>query len=92
MKKYYLEEDVYDLVEEESFKIPKEQFDTEQEFEVRIPFTGYYSLKIKCKDAQYAMLEVLRANNIVGITSLEKTETFIEHVEEDETICFTLDE
>lgn len=42
-------------------------FDTDEEIEVRLPFEGYYSIKIKCNDPQIAMIEALRADKIWGL-------------------------
>lgn len=70
---------------EDDIEFDKSEFDTEQEIEVRIPFKGYYSLKVKCKDPQVAMAEVLKVNKIVGITDLTDTETHIEDIFEEET-------
>jgi hypothetical protein len=54
----------------EGVEFDKSLFDTDQEIEVRIPFDGYYSLKVKCKDPQVAMTEVLKANRDIGIMSI----------------------
>lgn len=72
---------------DENYQPPKDLFSTEEEIEVRIPFTGYYSIKVKCKDEQIAMLEVLRANELIGITSIEGTEEVIGDMIIDETYC-----
>lgn len=55
---------------EKNIEFDKSSFDTDQEIEVRIPFNGYYSLKVKCKDPQIAMAEVLKVNRDIGIMSI----------------------
>ncbi len=89
MKEVYIEDDILCLVDNDSVEYAEGTFETENEVEVRIPFHGYYSLKVQCKDLQMAMLEVLRCVELVGITSIEGVETVIETVEEDETHCVT---
>lgn len=59
-------------------------FDTDQEVEVRIPFTGYYSLNIKCTDPQVAMAYTLGAVRYAGIDMFD-SEMEIEELEESET-------
>ena len=60
-------------------------FQTDKEIEVRIPFTGYYSLKFKCKNPQVAMACALEANRDIGINSLVGTETIIEDIIDEDT-------
>lgn len=67
-------------------------FDTNQEVEVRIPFEGYFSLKVKCKDAQVAMVAVLKANSDIGIMHLEGGKIEIEDVLEKETYSLIVKE
>lgn len=55
---------------EEDVEFDRSEFETDQEIEVRVPVEGYLSLKIKCKNPQVAMAEVLKANRDIGIMSL----------------------
>ena len=75
---------------EEDFQSDKSEFDTEQQIEVRIPFTGYYSLKVTCKNPQVAMMEVLRANKEIGIMSIEGSNWEIEDIDEEEAYSIIL--
>lgn len=62
----------------------EELFNTDKEVEVRIPFTGYYSLRLKCKDQQVAMSYVLQAVRYAGL-DMVGAEEVIGDIEEDET-------
>ena len=87
MKKIFIEEDTLDLIDNDSVEYAEGMFATEDEIEVRIPFNGYYSITVKCKDPQTAMLEVLKMDDVIGITSIEGTNTIIEDADIDETYC-----
>jgi len=88
MRKYVIEEDTLECVEHQEVNHPEGVFDTEEVIEVRVPFTGYYTLNVKCKEHQSAMLEVLRANHTIGLSSLTGVETVIDVLDIDETYCF----
>lgn len=70
---------------EDDIEFDTSHFKTENKIEVRIPFTGYYTLTIPCDDPQIAIVEVLKVNRDVGIMSLVGGDYKIESVEEDET-------
>lgn len=63
----------------------KSEFNTEQEIEVRIPFEGYYSLKIHCKNPQVAMAEALKIDRDIGILSVVGSDMKIEDANIEET-------
>lgn len=84
MNKIQISEEYFQKYEEE-FEFDKSEFKTEQEIEVRIPITGYYSLKVNCKDPQVAMAEVLKANRYIGVMDIEGCELEVEDVIENET-------
>lgn len=65
-------------------ELDNDLFDTDKEIEVRIPFTGYYPIKIKCKDEQSAMAYVIGATRYAGI-GMFCNEPIIEDILDEET-------
>ena len=90
MGKHKITNEYHALYEDEDIEFDKSLFETDQEIEVRIPFEGYYSLKVKCKDPQVAMVEVLKANRDIGIMSLVGGDWEVEDVLEEDTYAVTL--
>jgi len=84
MNKIKIDEEHFEKYEED-FQFDNLEFDTKQEIEVRIPFVGYYSLKVNCKNPQIAMGEVLKANKLIGIMSIEGSSMEVEDIDENET-------
>ena len=89
MKEIKIDDEHFEKYEED-FQSDKSEFDTKQQIEVRIPFTGYYSLKVICKNPQVAMMEVLRANKEIGIMSIEGSNWEIEDIDEEEAYSIIL--
>lgn len=84
MNRIKINEEYFQKYEEE-FDFNKAEFETKQEIEVRIPITGYYSLKVNCKNPQVAMAEVLKANRYIGVMDIEGCELEVDDVIENET-------
>lgn len=88
MSKIQINEEYFQKYEDD-IQFDKCEFETKQEIEVRIPFKGYYSLKVNCKDPQIAMAEVLKVHRDIGIMDIVTGSKEVEDVFEDETYAIT---
>ena len=90
MKEIKITEEYWDKFKD-GVEFDDSEFDTEQEIEVRIPFTGYHSIKLNCKNPQIAMAETLEINELVGITHVEDSYTYYGDMELEETYAVVED-
>lgn len=89
MNKIQISEEYFERYKD-NIDFDKSEFNTEQKIEVRVPFTGYYSLTIPCRNPQIAMTEVLKVNRDIGIMDLEGSSIEIEDINEEETYAIIL--
>lgn len=87
MKRIFVEyiDDEHFQKYEEDFEFDKSEFETDQEIEVMIPFEGYLSLKVKCKNPQVAMAQVLKVHRDIGLLSCVGGSWDIENINEQGT-------
>jgi len=81
MKRIYIDDEHFQKYEED-FEFDKSEFETEQEIEVMIPFEGYLNMRIKCKNPQVAMAQILKINRDIGILSCVNGNWDIEDINE----------